>query len=65
MSESVGVCDNQFATARKLLILKPERCWSGRSGTLGKQIRKASPSDTETSHFTINSRLPLTTWSLV
>ena len=34
-AQSTGVCDNQFATARKLLILKTERCWSGRSGTLG------------------------------
>ena len=42
----VGVCDNQTATARKLLILKTERCWSGRSGTLGKRFRRASLSDT-------------------
>jgi hypothetical protein len=25
------------------LILKTERCWSGRSGTLGKRIRRAAP----------------------
>jgi hypothetical protein len=29
MSEHDGVCDNQCATARKLLILKTERCPSG------------------------------------
>jgi hypothetical protein len=29
MSECAGVCDNQCATARKLLILKTERCPSG------------------------------------
>src|SRR5687767_5372101 len=42
------VCDNRCAAARKLLILKTERCWSGRSGTLGKRLRPALPSSTET-----------------
>ena len=41
------VCDNRCATVRKSLILKTERCWSGRSGTLGKRFWRGSPSDTE------------------
>ena len=36
---AVGVCDNQSLAARKLLILKTERCWSGRSGMLANSFR--------------------------
>ena len=49
---------------RKLLILKTERCWNGRSGTLGKRFRRRSMRNTKTLRREINSttssdRMPL------
>jgi hypothetical protein len=43
-----GVCNNQWALARKLLILKTERWPSGRWRTLGKRLWRRSPSNAET-----------------
>jgi predicted nucleic acid-binding protein len=43
-----GVCDNQVATIRKLLILKTERCPSGLRSTLGKRNGRVRPSDSKT-----------------
>jgi hypothetical protein len=38
LREGAGVCDNLMRAACNLLILKTERCWSGRSGMLGKRL---------------------------
>lgn len=55
------VCDNLIRTARKSLILKTERCWSGRSGTLGNRCRRRSLTHTDTHQRTRHQRLPATT----
>lgn len=39
--------ESWIASDRKLLILRMERCWSGRSGTLGKRSVPAIPSHSE------------------
>jgi hypothetical protein len=38
MWEFSGVCDNLLETTRNSLILKAERCQSGRLSTLGKRV---------------------------
>ena len=49
------MCDNHFAATRKLLILKTERCQSGRLSTLGKRLGRRSPSDTKSPRRAIDS----------
>jgi hypothetical protein len=38
-----------------LLILKTERCWSGRSGTLGKRSRPTPLRDIKTLRYALDS----------
>jgi predicted nucleic acid-binding protein len=59
-----GVCDNQVATIRKLLILKTERCPSGLRSTLGKRNGRATLTHSESSQRTRDRRLSFSNRSL-
>jgi len=58
-----GVCNNQWALARNLLILKTERWPSGRWRTLGKRSGPATSTRLEASQDTRDQRLNASTLS--
>src|SRR4030095_12798569 len=49
--------ESWVARDRKSLILQTERCWSGRSGTLGKRIPRATPTHFDAPYRIVLQRL--------
>ena len=56
--------ESWIASDRKLLILRMERCWSGRSGTLGKRCGGLTQRHTKTLVLVVPQRLSLARISL-